>query len=55
MDGKLNIVKHMKETMAKFPGSCHADDLGYLFKTFLTPDAGIQSMEFKALKLMVRR
>lgn len=54
MDGKLNLIKQTYKKLGVFPGSCHADDLGYLFQTFFSQDVEFQSMEFKTVKLMVR-
>lgn len=54
-DGKLNIFKNANENMKKFPGSCHFDDMGYLFNVNVNPDIGIQLADFKVIKEMVRK
>nr|XP_022902608.1 esterase B1-like [Onthophagus taurus]XP_022902609.1 esterase B1-like [Onthophagus taurus] len=53
VDGLLNLYKtFMGITL---PGAAHADEIGYLFKLFLTPeDLELDSMEYKTIKRMTK-
>jgi hypothetical protein len=47
------MYKKLNPQVADFPGASHADDLLYLFHTFLGADVSIESKEFSMLKKMV--
>ncbi|XP_030759751.1 esterase B1-like [Sitophilus oryzae] len=49
-------LNHLKRLMNKIndPGVCHADDLGYLFHTEITPDIQKNSLEERSMKSFVR-
>lgn len=48
---ELNVFKH-NMGLTEYEGACHADDLFYLFKTFIDIEEG--SKEWKTVKKMVR-
>lgn len=52
VEGKLNIYKNICEINDR--GACHADDLGYLFNTFVTPQVDPGSLEDRTIKRMIK-
>lgn len=53
VDAALNMYKKLNPLVADFPGASHADDLLYLFHTFLGADVSIESKEFSIVKRML--
>lgn len=52
IETKLNIFKRIGNITA--PGVCHGDDIGYLFKTKLSPDLKPGSLEEMSVKRFVK-
>ncbi|GLG98111.1 Esterase E4 [Gryllus bimaculatus] len=52
VDRELNFLKNLNHL--NFPGTSHADDLGYLFQTHVSPNVSSDSLAFIIRKKMVR-
>lgn len=52
LDSDLNIFK--KIIRKDLPGACHADDVGYLFKTIASPALKAESKEYEYCKKIVK-
>ncbi|KAI4462724.1 carboxylesterase [Holotrichia oblita] len=52
-DTLLNIYKRTEEVAANFPGSCHSDEKGYLFRYDNTPEIEAGSVEEQAVERLV--
>lgn len=52
VETELSFYKKFANTEVK--GVCHADELGYLFKTLVTPNIEPDSLEEKTIKRMTR-
>nr|XP_022909047.1 esterase E4-like [Onthophagus taurus] len=53
-DTELNVVKRMDSISMGFLGAAHADDIGYLFKTAISPEILNGSVEDIALQRVTR-
>lgn len=53
-DTELNYFKRLFPATAKIEGACHADDLGYIFKTIYTPNMEPSSPEWNAMETTVK-
>lgn len=53
-DTELNFFKRLHPLTAKYPGTAHLDDLGYIFKTKYTPDFKSDSLEAKSMQNVVK-
>ncbi|KAJ8910437.1 hypothetical protein NQ315_016982 [Exocentrus adspersus] len=52
LETKLNVVKNFAKLTA--PGTCHGDDLGYLFKNLMTPPIPPGSIEDISVRRIVK-
>lgn len=53
-DTQLNYFKQLHPVTAKYKGTSHIDDLGYIFKTKFTPDFQPDSIEAKTMQNVVK-
>ncbi|GJQ76667.1 hypothetical protein Trydic_g15525 [Trypoxylus dichotomus] len=53
-DTQLNYMKRMHPVTAKYKGTSHIDDLGYIFKTKYTPDFKPDSLEATVMQRVVK-
>lgn len=52
LKSKLNIFKNLLQKDA--PGTCHGDDVGYLFKTMTSPEINKGSKEYEYCKKIIK-